>query len=240
MAPIKILIVVSSHTQMGSTANKAGVWLETLAAPYYIFKEAGMAITLASPKGGPVPLDPKSESIIVSTSTTKRFQKEPETIAFLEHSVPLSTQIADDFDLVFLPGGHGPMWDFPCNMHLKELIEDFNRQRKPIGAVSHGVASLVTPMNGLGDPLMKGRQLTAFSDTEEQVTGLKGVVPFSLESSLVALGASYTKGPNFESYTVTDGNIITGQNAGSAKELARKLLVLLKSMPKRSEALVLP
>src|ERR1700761_3069953 len=122
MVPVKILIIVTSHAQMGSTANKAGVWLETLAVPYYIFKEAGMAITLASPKGGAVPLDPKSESIIVSTSITKRFLRDPETISLLEHSVPLSTQIADDFDLVFLPGGHGPMWDFPCNAHLKELM----------------------------------------------------------------------------------------------------------------------
>jgi putative intracellular protease/amidase len=240
MVPIKILIVVTSHVQMGSSSNKAGVWLETLAVPYYIFKEAGMVITLASPKGGAVPLDPKSESTIVSTSTTKRFQKDPEAIAFLEHSVPLSTQIAQDFDLVFLPGGHGPMWDFPCNGHLKELLEDFSRQQKPIGAVSHGVASLVTPVNDLGEPLMKGRQLTAFSNTEEGVSGLTGVVPFLLESTLVSLGASYSKGANFESYTVTDGNIITGQNSASAKEVARKLLLLLKGMPKRSEALVLP
>ncbi len=240
MAPIKVLIVVSSHAQMGSTAYKAGVRLETLAVTNYIFNEAGMVITLASPKGGSVPLDPKSESIIVSTSTTKRFLKDPETISFLEHSMPLSTQIAGDFDLAFLPGGHGPMWDFPCNAYLRQLLEDLNRQRKPIGAVSHGVASLINPLNGLGEPLMKGRQLTAFSDTEEQVCGLTGVVPFSLESALVSLGASYSKGANFESHTVTDGNIITGQNASSAKEVARKLLVLLKGMPKRAEALVYP
>src|SRR5450432_831405 len=240
MVPIKILIVATSHAQMGSTSNKAGLWLETLAVPYYIFKEAGMLLTLASPKGGPVPLDPKSESIIVSTSTTKRFQKDPEAIAFLEHALPLSTQIAQDFDLVYLPGGHGPMWDFTCNSHLKELLEDFNRQGKPIGAVSHGVASLVTAMNDLGEPLMKGRQLTAFSNAEEQLSGLTAVVPFSLESALVALGSSYSKGVNFEAYTVTDGNIITGQNAASAKEVARKLLLLLKGMPKKAEALVLP
>jgi putative intracellular protease/amidase len=240
MVPIKILIIVTSHAQMGSTTNKAGLWLETLAVPYYLFKEAGLLITVASPKGGPVPLDPKSESIIVSTSTIRRFQKDPETISLLEHAIPLSTQIAGDFDLVFLPGGHGPMWDFPCNTHLKDLIEDFSRQNKLIGAVSHGVASLVTPLNGLGEPLMKGRQLTAFSNSEEEVCGLTGVVPFALESALVSLGASYSKGANFESHTVTDGNIITGQNAASAKEVARKLLLCLKGMPKRAEALVFP
>ena len=240
MAPVKILIVVTSHSQMGSTSGKAGLWLETLAVPYFIFKEAGAVITLASPTGGPVPLDPKSESIIVSTSTIRRFQKDPEAISFLAHAVPLSTQIAGDFDLLFLPGGHGPLWDFPTNGHLKELLEDFERQHKLIGAVSHGVASLVMPMSDSGQPLMKGRQLTAFSDTEEQVCGLTGVVPFSLESALVSLGASYSKGANFESYTVTDGNIITGQNPASAKEVARKLLIALKGMPKRAEVIARP
>lgn len=238
MEPIKILIVVTSHAQMGNTPYKAGLWLETLAVPYYIFKEAGMHLTLASPKGGPVPLDPKSESIIVSTSTIRRFQKDHETMAFLEHSIPLSTKIAADFDLVFLPGGHGPMWDFPGNGHLKELLEDFNRQGKPIGAVSHGVAGLIELRNDSGEPLMKGRQLTAYSNTEEQISGLTGVVPFLLESAIVSLGASYSKGPNFESHTVTDGNIITGQNAASAKEVAKKLLVCLKGLPKRAEAAV--
>ena len=223
---------------MGNTTNKAGLWLETLAVPYYIFKEAGLLMTLASPKGGPAPLDPKSESIIVSSSTIRRFQKDPEAISFLEHTVPLSTQIAEDFDLLFLPGGHGPMWDFPCNEQLKELVEDFHRQHKPIGAVSHGVASLITARNGLGEPLMKGRQLTAFSNAEEQVCGLTGIVPFALESALVSLGASYGKGANFESFTVTDGNIITGQNAASAKEVAKRLLVFLKGMPKKAEAVL--
>ncbi len=223
---------------MGSTLNKAGLWLETLAVPYYIFKEAGLLITLASPKGGVVPLDPKSESIIVSTSTIRRFQKDPETIAFLEHSIPLSTQIAADFDLLFLPGGHGPMWDFPRNESLRELSEDFNRQNKPIGAVSHGVAALIEMRNDLGEPLMKGRKLTGYSNTEEQISGLTGVVPFLLESAIVSLGASYSKGPNFEAHTVTDGNIITGQNAASAKEVAKKLLLCLKGMPKKAGSLV--
>ena len=223
---------------MGSTLNKAGLWLETLAVPYYIFKEAGLRMTLASPKGGPVPLDPKSESIIVSTSTIRRFQKDPEAIAFLDHSIPLSTQIAADFDLVFLPGGHGPMWDLSCDQHLKELLQDFNRQGKPIGVVSHGAAALVELRNDLGESLMKGRQLTGYSNTEEQISGLTGVVPFLLESALVSLGASYSKGPNFESHTVTDGNMITGQNAASAKEVAKKLLLCLKGMPKKAEAAV--
>lgn len=238
MEPIKILIIITSHAQMGSTLNRTGLWLETLAAPYYIFKEAGLHLTLVSPHGGPAPLDPKSESIIVSTSTIRRFQKDPEAIAFLEHAMPLSTQIAADFDLVFLPGGHGSLWDFPGNGYLKELLEDFNRQGKPIGAVSHGAAALVELRNDLGEPLVKGRQLTAYSNTEEQISGLTGVVPFLLESALVSLGASYSKGPNYESHTVTDGNMITGQNAASAKEVAKKLLLCLKGMPKKAEAAI--
>jgi putative intracellular protease/amidase len=238
MGPIKILIVATSHAHMGNTPNKTGVWLEELAVPYYIFKEAGANLTLASPKGGPIPLDPKSESIIVSTSTIRRFQKDPEAISWLAHTTPLSTLIAADFDLVYLAGGHGSMWDFPDNEQLKELLEDFNRQHKPIGAVSHGVAALAGLGNDLGAPLMKGRRLTAFTNDEEQVFGLTGVVPFLLESALVALGASYSKGPNFESHVVIDGNIITGQNSSSSKEVARKLLICQKESPKRVDAVV--
>lgn len=238
MGPIKILIITTSHEQLGDTGRKTGLWLEELAVPYYIFKDAGALITLASPKGGPVPLDPKSESIIASNSTIRRFQKDPEAISWLSHSFPLSTQKAEDFDLVFLPGGHGPIWDFPGNEPLKQLLEDFNRQNKLIGSVCHGVASLLSLENGLGERLVKGRQLTAFSNSEEKVSGLTGIVPLLLESELVFLGASYSKGPDFESHTVIDGNLITGQNSASSKEVAKKLLVCLKESPKRAQAVM--
>ncbi len=231
---MQILIVATSHGQLGDTGRKTGLWLEELAVPYYIFLDAGAVITLASPKGGPIPLDPKSESIIASTSTIRRFQKDLEAMSSLAHSIAVDTLSAADFDGIFLTGGHGPMWDFPENNFLQGLVEDFNRQHKIIGAVCHGVAALVSPKNELGLPLVKGRYLTAFSNTEEQGSGLTEIVPFSLESTLVSAGAIYSKGANYTSHTVTDGNIITGQNPASALEVARKILGLLKEMPKKA------
>jgi putative intracellular protease/amidase len=234
MEMIRILIVATSHDRLGDSGRKTGAWLEELAIPFYIFKEAGALITLASPKGGEVPLDPKSESIIVSTSTMRRFQKDPEAIALLEHSLPLSTQRAQDFDLVYLAGGPGPAWDFAWNGVLKELLEDFDRQHKLIGAVSHGAAGLLALKNALGDPLVKGRRLTAFSHSEEKAFGLTAIMPLMLESALTGLGALYSQGPDFEKYIVIDGNIITGQNAASAREVARQLLAGLKELSKGS------
>jgi putative intracellular protease/amidase len=238
MPPVKILIVATSHAQMGESNRSTGLWLEELAIPYYIFKDAGALITLASPKGGLVPLDPKSESIIVSSSTTKRFQKDPEAISLLAHSAILSLQRAEDFDFVFLTGGHGPMWDFAANKPLQQLLEDFNRQHKLIGAVCHGVAGLLSLKNSFGGSLIKGRKLTAFSNTEEEASGLTGVVPFLLESELVSLGAFYSKGPHYESHVVADGNIITGQNPSSSKEVAKTILAELKALPQKNEALL--
>jgi len=232
---MKILIVATSHEQLGDTGRKTGLWLEELAVPYYIFLDAGAIITFASPKGGPIPLDPKSESIIASTTTIRRFQKDLEAMSSLSHSISLDTLKAADFDGIFLTGGHGPMWDFPENNSLQRLLEDFNRQHKIIGAVCHGVAALVSPKNELGTPIIKGRYLTAFSNTEEQSSGLTGIVPFSLESALVSSGAFYSKGANYTSHTVTDGNLITGQNPASAQEVARKILSLLKELPKKAE-----
>ena len=231
MESIKILIVATSHERLGDTGRMTGVWLEELCMPYYVFKEAGALITLASPRGGAVPLDPKSESIIVSTATTRLFLKDPETTALLAHSLPLGTQRAQDFDLVFLTGGNGPAWDFAGNGVLKELLEDFTRQHKLIGAVSHGVAGLLGLRNSLGEPLVKGRRITAFSNSEEQLSGLATVMPFSLQSTLTGLGAIYSRGPDFEKYCVKDGNMITGQNAASAKEVARQLLAGFRQLP---------
>jgi putative intracellular protease/amidase len=234
---MKILIIATSHEQLGNTGRKTGLWLEELAVPYYIFLDAGAAITLASPKGGTIPLDPKSESIIASTTTIRRFQKDLEAMSSLNHSLPLDTLKAADFDAIFLTGGHGPMWDFPENNSLQQLVEDFYRQHKTIGAVCHGVAALVSPKNELGTALIKGKYLTAFSNTEEQGSGLTEIVPFSLESTLVASGAFYSKGANYTSHVVIDGNIITGQNPASAQEVARKMLALLKEMPKKVESI---
>jgi putative intracellular protease/amidase len=233
---MKILIAATSHDQMGDSDRLTGLWLEELAEPYYIFTFAGALITLASPEGGAVPLDPQSESLIMSNSTIRRFQKDPVAIQMMEETVTFDTLTADDFDMVLLTGGHGAMWDFPGNAPLKQLLEDFSRQGKPIGAISHGVAALVNLQDDSGGSLMKGRKLTAFTDNEEQSSGLTAVVPFLLESALTKLGASFVKGNNYVSNVITDGNLVTGQNPSSAKETARQLLACLKKQANRLPA----
>jgi putative intracellular protease/amidase len=235
---VKILIIATSHATLGDTGRKTGLWLESLAIPYYIFKEAGAAITFASPLGGEIPLDPKSESIIASNSTIRRFQKDLEATSDLSHSLVLETVKADDFDMAYLPGGHGPMWDFPENDPLRLLLEDFDRQQKPIGLVSHGVAALLHLRNAAGGPFVKGRHLTAFSNTEEQVAGLTGVIPFSLESKLVSFGAQYAKAADYTPFAVTDQHIFTGQNPASSTEVSRRMLALLKETQKKPQPLV--
>jgi putative intracellular protease/amidase len=220
---------------LGDTGRKTGCWLESLAIPYYTFKDAGATITLASPKGGPIPFDPKSESIIASNSTIRRFQKDPEAISDLSHSLSLSTLNADNFDMLLLPGGHGPLWDFSDNEPLRHLLDDFIRQGKILGLISHGVSALLSLRNSLGEPFVKGRQLTAFSNSEEQVAGLTTIIPFSLESMLTSLGAGYGKGPDYTSHVVTDGTIITGQNPASSMEVAKRMLFLLKEIQKKAQ-----
>ena len=229
---MKILIVATSHEQLGDTGRKTGLWLEELAFPYYVFKDAGAVMALASPRGGTVPLDPKSESILASTPTIRRFQKDPEGISLLAHSMALSDVKAEDFDMVYVAGGHGALWDFPENEVLKELLQAFIRHQKVVGLVSHGVAALLALSNFAGEPFVKGRHLTAFSNSEQQVAGLTAVVPFSLESKLVAEGAIYTKGDDFRTHTVTDGKLICGQNPISSLEVSRKMLALLKESTK--------
>jgi len=231
---MKILIVATSHEQLGDTGRKTGLWLEELAFPYYVFKDAGAVVVLASPRGGAVPLDPKSESILASTPTIRRFQKDPEGISLLAHSIALPNVKTEDFDfdMVYVCGGHGALWDFPENEALKELLQAFIRQQKVIGLVSHGVAALLVLQNSAGEPFVKGRHLTAFSNSEQQVAGLTAVVPFSLESKLVAEGAFYSKGDDFRTHTVTDGKLICGQNPISALEVSRKMLALSKESTK--------
>lgn len=228
MKSIKVLFVTTSHDRMGDTNDKTGVWLEELAAPYYVFKDAGAAVTVASPNGGSVPIDPKSQSVIVATRSTKRFLKDAEAMNFLSYSIPLGEVNADDFDLVFLPGGHGPLWDIAGNKIVKQLLEAFNNENKPIGSVCHGVVGLLSLQNDKGELLVKGKQLTGFSNSEEKSTGLTGVVPFSLETKLLSLGALYSKGVDYVNYVVVDGNIITGQNPASSEEVAKKMVALLQ------------
>lgn len=224
----KVLFITTSHDKMGDTADKTGVWLEELAAPYYVFRDAGAEITVASPNGGLVPIDPKSESIMVTTRNTKRFMKDTEAMNFLSHSILLEEVKADDFDVVFLPGGHGPMWDLAGNNIVKQLLDAFNSQNKPIGSVCHGVVGLLSLQNDKGELLIKGKQLTGFSNSEEESSGLNGVVPFLLETKLRSLGALYSKGLDYTSHVVVDGNIITGQNPASSEDVAKKMIALVR------------
>jgi putative intracellular protease/amidase len=225
----KILFVTTSHDKMGETSASTGVWLEELAGPYYVFKDAGAAITIASPKGGSVPLEPKSQSILLITSSGKRFLKDEEAMDSLSQSVTLEEVSEDNFDLVFLPGGHGAMWDLADNKILKSLLEAFNKSNKPIGSVCHGVVALLSLQNENGELLIKGKQITAFSDIEEEYAGLAKTVPFLLEARLTLLGALYSKGESYLSHIVTDGNLITGQNPASSLAVARKISVLIQN-----------
>jgi len=228
MNPPKVLFITTSHDILGDTNHKTGVWLEELAAPYYVFKDAGADIMLASPKGGRVPVDPKSQSIIVATSYTRRFLKDPEAMNFLSHSMLLGEINANDFDMVFIAGGHGAMWDIADNNTVKQLLEAFNNKNNLIGAVCHAVAGLLSLQNERGDLLIKDKQVTGFSNNEEESAGLTGVVPFLLESRLISLGAMYSKGPAYTTHIADDGNIITGQNPASSESVAKKMIELHK------------
>lgn len=223
----KILFLATSHDKMGETTDSTGIWLEELAAAYYIFKEAGAEMIMASPKGGPIPLDPRSQSILLITRNGKRFLQDPDALHFLTNSSVLEEVNSGDFDLVFLIGGHGAMWDLADNKIVKQLLETFNNANKLIGSVGHGVVGLLSLQNEKGELLIKGRQLTAFSDKEEESSGLTKVLPFLLETRLALAGAMYSKGESYVSYVVTDGNIVTGQNPASSEGVARKLTTLL-------------
>jgi len=225
---MKVLFITTSHDTLGDTDGKTGLWLEELAAPYYVFKEVGADITVASPKGGQVPVDPKSMAIVIATRNTKRFLKDGEAMNILAHSTVLSAIKATDYDVIFLTGGHGPLWDLADNNILKQLLESFDSRGKPIGAVCHGVVGLVSLQNDTGTFLVKGKRLTGFSNSEEESAGLTKIVPFLLETKLVSLGALYSKGANYVSHVVEDGNIITGQNPASSEEVAKKMVALVK------------
>ena len=224
MEEIKILFITTSHDKLGDTGRSTGLWLEEIAAPYYLFSEAGVRMTLASPLGGQVPLDPKSESIMMATSKTKKFLNDPEAMQILDSSIRLDQVDALDYDGVYIPGGHGPLWDLSDNKLLKKILEGFLQDQKPVAAVCHGVVALLNLEDENGAPLLKGKQVTGFSNSEESSAGLTAIVPLLVEASLVSLGAEYSKGPDFESYVIIDGNILTGQNPASSGPLAKQLM----------------
>jgi putative intracellular protease/amidase len=234
MNSMKVLFITTSHNKLGDTGGRTGLWLEDLAAPYYVFKDAGAEITIASPNGGPVPLDPKSQSIIVVTRSAKNFLKDETAMSFLSRSILLQDAKAEAFDVAFVSGGHGALWDLAGNKTLTALLEDLNNHGKPIGAVGHGVAGLLAVQEESGELLIKGKRVTSFSNNEEKSTGLTAVVPFLLEDALVSQGALYTSTTNYISYVVADGSIITGQNPASAEEVAKRIVAWHSVMNRQS------
>ncbi|WP_295210192.1 type 1 glutamine amidotransferase domain-containing protein [uncultured Brevundimonas sp.] len=225
---MKILLVLTSHDQLGDTGKKTGFWLEELAAPYYALKDAGAEIVLASPKGGQPPLDPKSDDPDAQTDDTRRFKADPEAQAALASTVVLSSVKAEDFDAVFYPGGHGPLWDLANDADSIALIEAFAKADKPTGFVCHAPGVLKSVNGPDGKPLVNGRKVTGFTNSEEEAVGLTDVVPFLVENVLTANGGDYSKGPDWDSYVLTDGKLVTGQNPGSSHAAAEALLKLLK------------
>ncbi|SEM69020.1 Putative intracellular protease/amidase [Loktanella fryxellensis] len=221
---MNILMVLTSHDQLGDTGEKTGFWLEEFAAPYYVFKDAGATVTLASPKGGQPPLDPKSDAADAQTEATDRFKDDPEAQAALAETVQLSEIVGRDYDAVFYPGGHGPLWDLATDAHSIALIEATVAADRPFGAVCHAPAIFKDTKAADGTPLVSGRNVTGFTNTEENGVGLTDVVPFLVEDMLKANGGLYAKGPDWGSFVVTDGKLVTGQNPASSEAAAKALL----------------
>ncbi|MFI8749263.1 type 1 glutamine amidotransferase domain-containing protein [Vreelandella lionensis] len=223
----RILVVLTSHDQLGDTGEKTGFWLEEFAAPYYVFKDAGAVVTLASPKGGQPPLDPKSDAEDSQTDETRRFKQDDAAQAELANTHLLSEMKADDFDAVFYPGGHGPLWDLVDDKDSIKLIETFIAQGKPVASVCHAPIVLVNAKDSNGEPLVKGRQVTGFTNGEEDAVGLTDVVPHLVEDALQKCGGIYSKAGIFTPYVREDGQLITGQNPPSSAPTAEALMAWL-------------
>jgi putative intracellular protease/amidase len=224
---MNILMVLTSHSTLGDTGQATGFWLEEFASPYYAFKDAGARITLASPNGGQPPIDPKSHAPDAQTPATERFQHDTEAKAALASTRRLSDIRADDFDAVFYPGGHGPLWDLAEDKTSIALLEAFERTNKPMALVCHGPAALRRVRNSESQPLVRNRKVTGFSNSEEAAVALDDVVPFSIEDEFKKLGGHYEKGPDWTSYIVVDGRLVTGQNPGSSEAAAQALLKMV-------------
>jgi len=229
---MKILMVLTSHDQLGDTGKKTGFWLEELAAPYYIFKDAGAEVTLASAKGGQPPLDPKSDDPDAQTAATERFRKDEKAKQALANTLPLADLKAADYDAIFYPGGHGPLWDLAEDRRSIALIEAFYAAGKPIGAVCHGPAVFRHTKGRYGRSLVHGKSVTGFTNSEEAAVGLTDVVPFLVEDMLKSNGGHFSKADDWHSYVVVDGNLVTGQNPASSEETAETLLGFVKE-PRR-------
>ena len=226
---MKILLILTSHGQLGDTGKKTGFWLEELAAPYYVFKDAGAELVLASPLGGQPPLDPKSDEPDAQTQDTRRFRADQEAMQALSATKKLSSVRADDFDAVFYPGGHGPLWDLAESQDSRSLIEAMLAAGKPVAAVCHAPGVLRHVKAPDGTPLVKGKRVTGFTNTEEAAVGLTEVVPFLVEDMLKSAGGHYSKGADWQSHVVTDRLLVTGQNPASSAAGAKALLQALEA-----------
>lgn len=224
----KILFVLPSHDQLGNTGQKTGFWLEEFASPYYEFIDNGYDVTIASPKGGRPPVDPKSLQPENQTESTKRFQADKPANEKLGNSLVLKEVSSDDYISLFLPGGHGPMWDLSQDNDLKRIVEDFYNKDKIISAVCHGPAGLLQATDKNGYSILKNKRVTGFTNEEEQTVKLDKIVPFSLERRMKELGGNFEKTENFKPFVIHDGQIITGQNPASAFVAARKVIEILK------------
>lgn len=221
---MKILMVLTSHDQMGDTGEKTGFWAEEMAAPYYAFTGAGAEVTLASPRGGQAPVDPTSLLPDFQTDATRRYEKDDELKELLASTVKLSEIKGDDHDAVFYPGGHGPLFDLTSNRDSIALIESFHRSGKPIAAVCHGPAVLLEARAENGEPLIKGKEVAGFTNSEEAAVNMTEVVPFSLEDELEARGGVYRSVGDWKALAIKDGGLITGQNPASSEPVAHALL----------------
>ena len=229
---MKVLMVLTSHDQLGNTGRKTGFWLEELAAPYYVFKDSGAEIILASPKGGRPPLDPKSNEPEFRTDLTRRFEKDVAAEAQLDKTARLGSVRQESFDTVFYPGGHGPMWDLVEDKNSIQLIEAFLAAGKPIALVCHAPGALRHVKTTDGKPLVQGKEVTGFTNGEEETVGLTKVVPFLVEDEMLKLGAVFSKKSNWAVHVVSDGLLTTGQNPASSGPAAKVLIEKLNEMRK--------
>jgi len=224
---MKILFVLTSHDKLGDTGKKTGFWIEEFASPYYTLLDKGANITIATPKGGKAPIDPSSDTPDAQTASTKRYREDTEAQEHIANTKVLADMQASDFDAVFYPGGHGPLWDLANDATSAKLIETFNEQQKPIAFVCHAPAALKNVKNTDGSPLVKGKKVTGFTNSEEKAVQLTDVVPFLVEDMLKENGGIYSKGDDWAAYALQEGNLITGQNPASSDLVAEKLLASL-------------
>ena len=225
---MNVLFVLTSHDKLGDTGKKTGFWIEEFASPYYSLLDKGVNITIATPKGGQAPIDPSSDTDDAQTDATKRYWDDKEAQERIATTKKLSDMKASDFDAVFYPGGHGPLWDLANDATSIKLIETFNEQEKPIGFVCHAPAALKNVKAKDGSPLVKGKKVTGFTNSEEKAVQLTDVVPFLVEDMLKENGGIYSKKEDWAAYAVQEGNLITGQNPASSELVAEKLLAALE------------